>query len=247
MHKMRNDEKTHNSTGAKVMRILAAVFMVAAIVAIVLGVRILLSEETPKFAGLSANYIVEKEMPVFDFEGAVSENQAEGDAVTPGNYGQYIFVGDSRFVGMSSVSKESNDVYIAEVGEGYYYLCQHLGEIQAEITTDTALIIGMGVNDLGNQEKYIRKINEMAGAFNCQVYFLTVNPVDESKTKAHGYNVTNEKIDEFNEAMMEQLLPNVRIIDSNSYLWSVGFESSDGIHYSGATSKEIYNFIKSNL
>ena len=238
------EQKIQSKPGDRVMRILAVVFLVVALGVVGFTVHLLAREKLPILPGASANYVVNKEMPVYEFGDADSE-KPEGYQEAM-EFGQYIFVGDSRFVGMQS-NKESNDVFIAEVGEGYYYMCQHIGDIMAEATTDSAIIIGMGVNDLGNLDKYVKKINEMANNIPCQIVFITVNPVDETKTTAHGYNVTNEKIDAFNETMMNELSEKVRIIDTNSYLWQNGFDSPDGIHYSGETNRALYLYIKSVL
>ena len=71
-----------------------------------------------------------------------------------------MFVGDSRYKGMEKANATDEDVFICEVGEGYDYLINQMNNIKYEIDDDTALIIGLGVNDLVNIDKYVDKINE---------------------------------------------------------------------------------------
>ena len=47
--------------------------------------------------------------------------------------------------------------------------------------------------------------------------------------------------------MQEGFDSSVRIIDTNSYLKSTGFNTVDGLHYDDSTYKKIYDYIKSNV
>lgn len=73
------------------------------------------------------------------------------------------------------------------------------------------------------------------------LYFVSVNPTSKSK------EYMNEDIDNFNAKMRQGLSSKIRYIDTNSYLKANGFSSSDGVHYSTNTYKDIYNYIKRNL
>lgn len=149
----------------------------------------------------------------------------------------YVFLGDSRFVGMSNC-KESNDTFICKVGEGYNYFCKNI----SNISENDIVIIGFGVNDLGNIDKYI----ELANSLTNEVYYLTVNPVDEQKERENGYSVTNQQIDEFNNKLKANAT-NYKVIDTNSYLKQIGFSTTDGLHYDNATYIKIYEYIKQNF
>ena len=149
----------------------------------------------------------------------------------------YVFLGDSRFVGMSNC-KQSNDIFICKVGEGYNYFCKNINNI----SENDIVIIGFGVNDLGNIDKYI----ELANSLTNEVYYLTVNPADEQKERENGYSVTNQQIDEFNNKLKANAT-NYKVIDTNSYLKQIGFSTTDGLHYDNATYIKIYEYIKQNF
>lgn len=162
------------------------------------------------------------------------------------DYDKYVFVGDSRFVGISKYSISDKDLFIAKVGEGYSYLIEQMSNIKYYCDENTALIIGLGVNDShSNGEKYIQTINDMAETMDCQIYFTTVNPVDEVKAGYSGYNISAQVIDEFNENAYEQLSDKIVYVDTNKYLRESGYETQDGLHYTEEISEKLYHYIKS--
>lgn len=162
-------------------------------------------------------------------------------------YEKYVFVGDSRYVGMSFMAQEQ-DVFICKNNMGYDYLIEQMDNIRRACDENTALIIGLGVNDINySSDNYIKKINEMARQMNCRIYYMLVNPVDEEKETLYGYSVKNEKIDLFNQKMINGLDSSVGIIDTNSYLKSTGYLTVDGLHYATETYRAVYDYIKLNL
>ena len=57
----------------------------------------------------------------------------------------------------------------------------------------------------------------------------------------------NSKISSFNSKLASSLPNGVEWIDTNSYLISNGFTTTDGLHYNKDTSYKIYNYIKSKV
>lgn len=161
---------------------------------------------------------------------------------------KYIFVGDSRFVQMSSCA-EADDTFIAENGVGYKFLSNHMDEIISMSDENTKIVIGLGVNDvLSGTKKYKELLLSLNSQTNAQVYYMLINPVDDELCASSGYSVTNEVIDDFNINMQGDLIGSgIKIIDVNSYLKVVGYSSRDGLHYTSDTSRVIYNYIKEQL
>ncbi len=157
----------------------------------------------------------------------------------------YLFVGDSRTVQLEMAIGSTDKAYIAKVGEGYsYFKNVALSQIQQYAGSGTKMIINFGVNDLSNASKYIALVNsyidvwENAGV---TVYYSAVTPVGSSAS------VTNAQIEAFNAKLQEGLDSRVHWIDSYSYLSQTGFDSSDGLHYSKSTYKNLYSYYMSVL
>lgn len=164
-------------------------------------------------------------------------------------YDKFIFVGDSRYVGMEAcVKKDDRDVFICRNNMGYSYLKNQLSNIKAIATKDSLVIIGLGVNDIGSGcSSYIKTINEMADTMECDICYMLVNPVEETACAYSGYSIKNESIDSFNKKMKQGLSDKVKIIDGNSYLRQSGFTAPDGLHYDSATYKKLYKYIKDSV
>ncbi len=170
-----------------------------------------------------------------------NQSAAGGD-----NTVKYIFVGDSRYVGMKKYA-QSDDIFIAKVGEGYSYLNSNLNLILEYADKNSILIVGLGVNDYAMSYKnYIKTMNELADTLECKVYYMLINPVDEEKIFQYGYSVTNDAIDRYNALMVAGFDNNVGVIDTNSYLKEDGFLTLGGLHYDDITYKKIYNYLKSH-
>lgn len=175
------------------------------------------------------------------------EEETTGSNMIKGSFDKFVFVGDSRYRGMMFLAQE-NDVFICENGRGYDFLLEQMSYIKSQCDENTALIIGLGVNDSHyNSDKYINTLSEMADTMDCQIYYMLINPVDEIKEEYNGYHVLNENINYFNDRMREELDERIGLIDTNSYLFSIGFETMDGLHYTNDTYEDIYHFIKNEI
>lgn len=166
------------------------------------------------------------------------------EGMSPGPDTGYIFVGDSRFVNMNSVcgiSKTDNLFMVAKVGEGYSWfnetaLQQIKRIISSSLFNKWKLIICLGINDLGNCEKYVKKYESLKDDYD--IVLVSVNPVE------HYGNLSNEGIDKFNSALKTLSLP---YIDTFNLLLTTGYSTADGLHYKEDTTKKIYNGILSGL
>ena len=158
-----------------------------------------------------------------------------------------LYVGDSRTVGMQSSIENENVNYIAEVGKGYeWFNSTALVNIESKLQEkpDAVIVLSLGVNDLYNIDNYISAYKALiAKDPNNNFYVLSVNPVDESKTVANGYTVTNDDIEAFNKKLADNF-PN-NYIDSYSSLSNIG--TNDGLHYDNETYKTLNGIITSNI
>ena len=57
----------------------------------------------------------------------------------------------------------------------------------------------------------------MSQTFDCQIYYMLVNPVYEEQETYSGYHIKNDDIDYFNQEIIDRLDENVIVIDTNSY------------------------------
>ena len=154
-----------------------------------------------------------------------------------------VFVGDSRTVQLENAVGTTDKAYIAKVGEGYsWFSSTALAEIPHVAGPGTTMIINFGVNDLANASKYISLINNNIDDWlnaGITVYYAAVTPVGS------GASVTNAQIEKFNSRMQSELDPRIQWIDGYSFLTKTGFSSSDGLHYSADTYKNLYYYYMS--
>lgn len=153
-----------------------------------------------------------------------------------------LFVGDSRTVGMAMALEKSHGFidHESKSGSGFSYFKTLDNRIRK--SGADCLVIGFGVNDLNNLDKYINYANILGEDLSIPVFFLTVNPVDEAKAGRNGYHIKESDIDRFNTGLKEGA-SFYTVIDTNDYLISEGFETMDGLHYRDETYESIYNFI----
>ena len=158
-------------------------------------------------------------------------------------YSKYIFIGDSRTEGMKQ-AVNSEDVWSCKISQGFQWMKDTgVPMIESEITENTAVVILMGVNDTYNVHKYISYINEKAEEWNqigATTYFVSVNPIESDPY------ITNTEIEEFNQ-LLKSGLTAAHYIDTYNDLMINGFKTTDGIHYTKETYRQIYKLIKDKL
>lgn len=154
------------------------------------------------------------------------------------DFSDFIFVGDSRTVGMASyVDTET----IAEVGVGYRFLAAHRDEILEY--SGKNIVFNLGVNDLRNVDDYIEFFQRLPEefTFDNHIYVVSVNPTSGP------YQSMNQDIDYFNVQLSDSLPSTCKWIDTCSFLRESGFGTPDGLHYDRTTYELIANLIYNNV
>ena len=201
----------------------------------------------------------------------------------PYKYKKVIFVGDSRTVYMKNTLEAMNAAsgynlttgleFICKEGKGYDWLIgtaypellRAVGNgSQGPLAKPTVVIFNLGVNDLSNKSDYIGYLNSVMAPIlkskGCELYIMSVNPVNRSMLKASGKGDRSEaELREFNQAMRNSLSESFAYIDTYSYLKSSGYGFStskgmpgaagtdDGLHYTPKTYKRIYAYCMNQL
>lgn len=156
------------------------------------------------------------------------------------HYDNWIWVGDSRTVGMSN---NIGLYYLAKSGEGLDWFSSVSNELYD--LKGYNIIINFGINDWWNVLNYANFYNNMPEEvfkYN-KVFFVSVNPVDES----YGYVGFNSTVQWFNENLRNNIRNDIIYIDTYSYLIDNGFSTIDGIHYDYNTDVNIYNYVVNTI
>ena len=157
---------------------------------------------------------------------------------------KYLFVGDSRTVGMQNAVSDSKAAFYGKVSMGYSWLMSSADpEVRKYLKYNPSIkvIFGFGVNDLGNIDSYISYYSKLIKAYpKADIYFLSVNPMVESMW-SNRY-VTNKKIRDFNKKLYTSFKS--RYINTFTYLCKNGYDTVDGLHYTAATYRKIFNYAK---
>lgn len=148
--------------------------------------------------------------------------------------GNYLFIGDSRIVGMSMYEGME---YFAEVACGLDYFYENYDAITAY--RDYNIVFCLGVNDLYRVGDYINMYQTLPEEFVTQNHIIVtaVTPCDGD------YEYLNADITWFNENIAANLPDGFEYMDLYAYLENIGFSTTDGLHYTGETYSDIYNAI----
>lgn len=172
--------------------------------------------------------------------------QYTSTASTSSGKSKLILIGDSRTVHMKLAVGNNDNVWSCKSAMGLSWMkSTGVPAIESKVTSDSAVCILMGINDmlLVKPSDYYNYINECAARWvgkGAAVYYVSVNPVRLSGY----YQITNEKIAQWNQDVRNGLSSNVGYIDTYSSIIS-NFVSIDGLHYDNATSLNIYQLILS--
>ena len=170
------------------------------------------------------------------------QNEETGQDVQQSFANGYIYVGDSRYIGLdmyTGLSKIPNVWMVAKVAKGYGWL---KGEAQNQINNIEATnpqvtkwyeVYTLGINDPGNMGKYAEWYLQRALSGH-NVVLVSVNPIE------HHSSITNELISNFNQTIAATGLP---YIDSYSYLMEKGFKTADGVHFTKSTNQLVNAYV----
>ena len=160
--------------------------------------------------------------------------------------GRIIWVGDSRTVGMQqAIGDLDKNEWVCKTAEGYnWFVNTAIGSVNSKLKKDDTIVFNLGVNDLGNVDKYVKKLNSLANGDwkkAKKIIVMSVNPTDSSK---YSGGATNEAIKKFNSKMKSGLDGSIKYVDTYSQIKG-SMKTNDGLHYDKATYKSLYNIIRS--
>ncbi|MBR6237666.1 MAG: SH3 domain-containing protein [Lachnospiraceae bacterium] len=177
--------------------------------------------------------------PVAEEEAEVESEPAE--EVDPADV---LIIGDSRCVMMKSATSGGGCSWICKSSKGYkWFESTAIPEADTMIGNGTKVVICLGVNDVGNVNKYAKLVNSKAEEWaekGAKTYYVSVNPVQDNA------RVSQAQIEFFNAKLQSQLV-GISWIDTHSYLMSNGYVTTDGLHYNNTTSRTIFQVIMSSL
>ena len=164
-----------------------------------------------------------------------------------------IWIGDSRSVGLAQASLrlgttagsggEAETVahkdgyhFIAKCSQGLYWGKDAISKIDE--SDGNTIVIWLGVNDLGNKEKYRTWLTELTGSYN--VYLVSVTQCYSPSS------ISNDRISDFNE--MLKSIEGATYIDAYSY-FEASAPSTDamGVHYGSSDYRLVYDLVKAEL
>ncbi len=181
-----------------------------------------------------------------------------------------IYLGDSRIQAFRNIKDDlgfddSRESIYARFSTGYDdYFKSHMNSAKSEMNSHKdksyAVTVNYGVNAKRTYpgfcdyyQGYVKNMDPKN-----QFYIVSVNPFDEAKVKYYKDDNTNAKVEKFNDYMKNTCIPLIKEKAPNSQVfycdvygsisldeWSKrGYVGDDGIHYTTAGSKYIYNEIK---
>ena len=148
---------------------------------------------------------------------------------------------------MVDETTSDGDSVLGVGGDGYNWLKDHTAEIEAKLTDGCALVVNMGVNGAPYFHSEIAEwCNKEAKKYKdkgVKVYFMSVNPVNDTLMAEYDYIIRNADVISFNNAIKKELV-GVTYLDTYSFIkddiLGEGNGTVDGLHYYPS----VYNKIK---
>ena len=177
-----------------------------------------------------------------------SDTADTSDHIVSSSCHHFLFVGDSRTVGMEEAMQDSDDAdtcsYIGKVGEGYYWLVNEgIDQLRTSLSKepDATVVFNLGVNDLSEIDRYLAFYPQIFAEYpNAYFYIMSVNPVGDACSGA-----SNEEIRDFN-AKLKESFPD-QYLDCYDYLEQNGFSTVDDLHYTNDTYRAIHDYTVSAI
>lgn len=219
------------------------------------------------------------------FDRSTEPDLSRKDITVPKGYDQIIFVGDSRTYALSKLlEQEFGDSlfkkvsFVSKTGSTLSWLKgtgrhQLLNLLEANKKNGkyvkTAVIFNHGVNSLkhyngsnvnvnrivNNYCTYMKKLAPKLKNRNCDLYYMSVNPVNTGK-KDEATLRKGEEVRQFNEGIRKGLKGTYDYINTYGYLVKNGYgtasklvsqDKDDGTHYTYATYKRIFAYCMNYL
>lgn len=184
---------------------------------------------------------------------------------TATSYDSVYYVGDSRTWGMMlSLGNRcpSNVHFVYQRGEGLSWLKNDgYQKLLSRLSNETensrkAIVFNLGINDLNNASNYVKYMKNISGKlkrYNCDLYYMSVNPYNSAMYAGSRHRRSEAKVASFNKTIYNKLCKGKNraytYINTCTGLQKYGWISTrpedgvhDGLHYSVATYLRIYNY-----
>lgn len=165
-----------------------------------------------------------------------------------------IMAGDSRTETIESIGGWNNVQFTCAIGMSFsYFKSTEVPYIDANVDSNTAVVIWMGVNDLSDNadateasNNYINYLKTKAPewtAKGAEVYYLSVGQVEHDLS-----DTTKASIDKFNQNIQSGLGSVLHYMDINDFIVSNGYGlEPDGLHYTVPMAEKIMKHILSQV
>lgn len=198
---------------------------------------------------------------------ASDQDRAPATIAEPLKHQKVYFVGDSRTVGLQAAlgsSAPANVDFVCKGMQGIdWFRTEGYRELVAKLEQEPkearkAVIINLGVNDMGNINTYVtymKRVSEnLKKDYNCEMYYLSVNPVNSAMIRHYGgVTRTEAQVAYFNKIIYQKLCSGndraFTYINTCTNLQKYGWISNrynsgiyDGLHYSIETTLRIYDY-----
>lgn len=202
------------------------------------------ADDSAEIVDISSSDLASEEIP--EDVAAPEPPRKEQEPLAAESYipSDYVMIGDSRFVGMqAAIPDYAGFTWIDRVGAGSSLFFEYQDDILS-LDRNATVIYALGVNDL-DPSGCVEALSALVENGFRHVWFVTTAPVDDEKAASYGYAVTNDRIAQFNDAVLQNLPQGIGVIDAYSYLLSRGISTMDGLHYEPETYRDWFWYMMS--